>query len=276
MDEMVSYEGLSKAEVLVALYNAAKPQGLGIFVSDANKMTLEQAERLLQSTTKFDYIQGRVLKVDLSNDEGFDPWLYDRDNGFSAALNAILDYVVEKRLSSDVSSVTKRNDKQMNGETLETAIVKHSTKIEEKSNIEQEIKEIDKSIKNREGSSSIPEFKILKWAEYSAKHPTATTKKGTVVHKGQFLYVETLKYNWISKHIHFVTEINKRIEEFNKVVAENGMEDAQLSKIIAYIGVFINKNKEVLSDCENFDEVVNSVKQQTKELKNAKSSVLKQ
>lgn len=32
----------------------------------------------------FDYLQGRVLKVHLSDDE-LDPWLYDRDIGQGAA-----------------------------------------------------------------------------------------------------------------------------------------------------------------------------------------------
>jgi hypothetical protein len=36
----------------------------------------------------FDYLRGRVMKVDLSKD-AFDPWLYDRDNGAGAAERAV-------------------------------------------------------------------------------------------------------------------------------------------------------------------------------------------
>lgn len=38
----------------------------------------------------FDYLQGRVMKVDLAGDE-LDPRLYDRDNGEGAARRAIYD-----------------------------------------------------------------------------------------------------------------------------------------------------------------------------------------
>lgn len=55
---MVNIKGLNKAKVLAALYNASKPLGLG-------------------------------MKVDLSSDEEFDDWLYDRDNGVGAAQKAV-------------------------------------------------------------------------------------------------------------------------------------------------------------------------------------------
>lgn len=51
-------------------------------------MTENEAEELLKMTTHFDYLKGRVMKVDLKGDE-FDPWGYDRDNGQGAAMNAI-------------------------------------------------------------------------------------------------------------------------------------------------------------------------------------------
>ena len=52
-------------------------------------MTTDQAEKLLQQTSYFDYVKGRVMKVDLSSDEQFDERLYDRDNGPGAAQSAI-------------------------------------------------------------------------------------------------------------------------------------------------------------------------------------------
>ena len=93
---MVKYDGLTKAEVLCALYNNAKSQGLGLFLFQKGNMEIEEAEKLLKYDTSFDYIKGRVLKIDLSGDEGFEEWLYDRDNGEGSAQNALDDYKLEK------------------------------------------------------------------------------------------------------------------------------------------------------------------------------------
>jgi hypothetical protein len=86
---MVDIKGLNKAEVLVALYNDSKPQGLGFLHFDAKDMTVAEAEEILKQTTYFDYLKGRVMKVDLSSDDCFEEWLYDRDNGNGAAEKAI-------------------------------------------------------------------------------------------------------------------------------------------------------------------------------------------
>ena len=84
----ISLIGLDKAEVLAALYNASKPQGRGFLHYDPKPMTSKEAGVLLKQTTDFDYLQGRVMKVDLSGDT-FDPRLYDRDNGQGVAEKAI-------------------------------------------------------------------------------------------------------------------------------------------------------------------------------------------
>ena len=86
---MVNTKGLRKSAVLAALYNASKPQGLGFLHFDPAPMTEEEAKELLQTSTYFDYIKGRIMKVDLSNDDGFEEWLYDRDNGNGAAQRVI-------------------------------------------------------------------------------------------------------------------------------------------------------------------------------------------
>ena len=93
---MVKYNGLTKAEVLCALYNNAKSQGIGLLICEKGNMTIKQAEKLLSETQTFDYIKGRVLKVDLTDDAGFEEWLYDRDNGEGAAQRAIDDCKLEK------------------------------------------------------------------------------------------------------------------------------------------------------------------------------------
>lgn len=87
MEEQISLTGLSKAKVLMALYDRAKPQGLGMLYTP-DPMTEDEAKKLLEQTTYFDYVQGRVMKVELSGDS-LDPVLYDRDNGIGAARSAI-------------------------------------------------------------------------------------------------------------------------------------------------------------------------------------------
>lgn len=86
---MVDTRGLRKAEVLAALYNNSKPLGLGFLQFDPKEMTVTEAEELLKQTTYFDYLKGRVMKVDLSSNDSFEEWLYDRDNGNGAAQRAI-------------------------------------------------------------------------------------------------------------------------------------------------------------------------------------------
>lgn len=89
MSDTISLEGLDKAEVLAALYNAARPQGMGFLQYDPMPMRREEARKLLDSgATYFDYLKGRVMKVDLSGQE-LRPGLYDRDNGAGAAGRAI-------------------------------------------------------------------------------------------------------------------------------------------------------------------------------------------
>ncbi|MDD4476620.1 MAG: hypothetical protein PHY40_00480 [Patescibacteria group bacterium] len=76
---------MNKAKVLAALYNNSKPQGMGFLHFDAQPMTEEEAQALLDSgQTYFDYLKGRVMKIDLSGDE-LETWLYNRDNGENAA-----------------------------------------------------------------------------------------------------------------------------------------------------------------------------------------------
>lgn len=92
--------GLNKAEILAALYNNAKPRGLGWRHYDPNPMTVEQAQKCLKegddfvkalgkaieerSLLYFDYLRGRALKVDLSGNE-FDPTEYNHIYGRDAA-----------------------------------------------------------------------------------------------------------------------------------------------------------------------------------------------
>ncbi len=76
---------MNKSEVLAALYNRSKPQGMGFLHYDPNPMTKEEAQTILDTgQTYFDYLQGRVMKIDLSENDLY-TGLYNRDNGFDAA-----------------------------------------------------------------------------------------------------------------------------------------------------------------------------------------------
>lgn len=86
---MVDTNGLDKADVLAVLYNRSRPLGMGFMSYDKNPMEKPEAREWLAKTKYFDYLKGRVMKVDLKDDGGFEEWLYDRDNGQGAAQRAI-------------------------------------------------------------------------------------------------------------------------------------------------------------------------------------------
>jgi len=87
----INIEGIDKAKLLAALYNASHPQGMGFLHYDPEPMGEDEAREILKTYTYFDYLKGRVLKVDLSSDVELFADLYDRDNGPGAA-----EYVVEE------------------------------------------------------------------------------------------------------------------------------------------------------------------------------------
>lgn len=84
----IDLTGVDKAEVLARLYNRSKPPGLGFLHYTAEDMTADQARELLAESTYFDYLHGRVMKIDLSKDVLHTAG-YDRDNGPRAAFKAI-------------------------------------------------------------------------------------------------------------------------------------------------------------------------------------------
>lgn len=79
---MINIKGLSKAEVLVCLYNALVTQKKGL-------ITIKQAKKILSETTRIEYLHGKAIKIDLSSDTEFDERFYDRDNGIGSAARAI-------------------------------------------------------------------------------------------------------------------------------------------------------------------------------------------
>lgn len=70
------------AVILAALYNGAHYQHRYFSGSSDHVMTVEEARELLKTQTNFDYVNGRPLKVDLSeNLQTLNLVLYNRDNG---------------------------------------------------------------------------------------------------------------------------------------------------------------------------------------------------
>lgn len=86
----MNIKGIDKAKILMELYNNSQPLGLGFLHYDATPMKYDEAKELLKNQTYFDYLKGRVMKIDLSKDDELDTSLYNRDNGKNAAENLIL------------------------------------------------------------------------------------------------------------------------------------------------------------------------------------------
>jgi|ERR1019366_93945 hypothetical protein len=93
---MIDIKGIDKAELLAALVNGARPQGMGFLHDTGTPMTKEEAQKWIDSgrahgsgvpatkPLRFDYVHGRPIKSDIGGDE-LDPRLYDRDQGQGAA-----------------------------------------------------------------------------------------------------------------------------------------------------------------------------------------------
>lgn len=84
----INIAGLDKAKVLIALYEHARVQGLGVLQAKNEPMTETEANALLKDNDYFDYLHGRVMKIRIAGDD-IEERLYDRDNGFGAAAIAV-------------------------------------------------------------------------------------------------------------------------------------------------------------------------------------------
>ena len=56
---MINIEHANKAEILAALYNNSKIQGMGFLQAKPGLMTTEEAAELLKTETYFDYLYGK-------------------------------------------------------------------------------------------------------------------------------------------------------------------------------------------------------------------------
>ena len=113
---MVDIKGLDKARVLKALYEHSHVQGSGFLQAVPDGVvTVEHCEMLLGSQTYFDYLHGRVMKVDLSGAE-FDERLYDRDCGEGAAQRAVDSVRAEKESGKNTAGNADGEKKELSME----------------------------------------------------------------------------------------------------------------------------------------------------------------
>jgi hypothetical protein len=87
MIRTISIVGFDKAKILAALYDSARPHGLGFLQYKPEPMT-EEARALLAENNSSDYIKGRSMKITIGGDE-LDARIYDDYNGKGAAAAAI-------------------------------------------------------------------------------------------------------------------------------------------------------------------------------------------
>ena len=89
MTDGIDIKGMDKAELLAGLYNNSKPLGLGFLQADPNPMTKEEAAEIIREEgLGFDYLKGRVMKINLEGDT-LNPWGYDRDNGAGSVATVV-------------------------------------------------------------------------------------------------------------------------------------------------------------------------------------------
>lgn len=87
---MIDIRGIDKAILVAGLFNQSKPLGMGFFHPGHRlQMTKEKAQAYLDEGMKyFDYLEGRVIKADVSGDT-LNPASYDSQNGEGAALRVV-------------------------------------------------------------------------------------------------------------------------------------------------------------------------------------------
>lgn len=104
--------GLNKATVLAALYNRAQPQGMGFLQYDPAPWTEVEAQAYIDTYgLDFDYVKGRVMKIDLSEDDVYTSG-YNRDNGAGAAEEVIAAFEVTGSVNATAGKHTQAVENQ--------------------------------------------------------------------------------------------------------------------------------------------------------------------
>ncbi len=103
---MVRYAGLSKAEVLMQLYNFAKYDlsEKSVLDVDLKDMKLYEAEKLIKENLIFTKIKDKIINVDLQNNISFDETYYDEINGIGTAQHAV-DTLVIAKIQNNLNNV---------------------------------------------------------------------------------------------------------------------------------------------------------------------------
>lgn len=84
-DDDIDVSDIAPGVLLQTLYMGARVQGLGVLHSTSGPLETEEIEEYLKDMPQyFDYLKGRVMKVEI-NGKTLRPRLYDRDNGVGAA-----------------------------------------------------------------------------------------------------------------------------------------------------------------------------------------------
>lgn len=79
----VSIKGVDKVKLVEALYERARPQGMGWLHATSEPLTRELLEDMAKAPW-LDYVRGRVMKLSVAGDT-MRVDLYNRDNGGGAA-----------------------------------------------------------------------------------------------------------------------------------------------------------------------------------------------
>lgn len=93
----IDISGINKAKLLAALYNAARPQGMGWLHAKEADMTEAEAASLIAAQRDdgvawFDYVHGRPLKIGFDGNTLLRADLYDRDApGGAGSVQRIVD-----------------------------------------------------------------------------------------------------------------------------------------------------------------------------------------
>lgn len=126
----INIEGLNKAQILMHLWNGSRQLGLGFMhtVGQASVVMNEsEAQSLIHSMSGsmyFDYLRGRVMKIDLSRPM-METALYNRDNGFEAAETILKNFFPDHVFSKPRSKITLANLKYATSHEVFEQVARH-------------------------------------------------------------------------------------------------------------------------------------------------------
>lgn len=135
---MVKTVGLSQVDVLAALYNAAAPQGIGFIKASRSARIMDNihaswlidnrkgsgdyytfgADGAPSGFLYFDYVNGRPIEVSLLDNKGFDPYMYDRNNGGDGTAERVIEILRETGRVDD-ESIQDIQEKQLQKNAIE-------------------------------------------------------------------------------------------------------------------------------------------------------------